>query len=130
MNLPSVKTLKEITSYPRELRKVLELWTVEECLKLINSDKPFKRSEFDEFKGTRSWVHSCYHMPKVDALIMSMADELCGTYGVEYIEGNGEKSPSFEYLNAGDTYATTLLLIDGRFKVGCWGDIVERGNYE
>lgn len=54
-----------------------------------------------------------------------------GTFGVEYIQaGQGERSPAIDYLNAGDTYSDTVLYYNGRFQVGCWGDIVERGNYE
>jgi hypothetical protein len=53
-----------------------------------------------------------------------------GTFGVEYIPaGRGARSPEVTYLNTGDTYELTILYIRGRFRVGCWGDIVERGNY-
>lgn len=58
-------------------------------------------------------------------------DEVLETCGVEYQRaGCGRRSPEFWYCNAGDTYATTVLKVNGRFRVGCWGDIVERGNYE
>ena len=53
-----------------------------------------------------------------------------GTFGVEVIPaGKGPRSPQIVYCNAGDTYDTTILFCRGRFQVGCWGDIVERGNY-
>lgn len=65
---------------------------------------------------------------------MLLAEAACpdlGTFGVEYIpQGHNRRSPEIEYLNAGDTYAATLLYVNGRFRVGCWGDIVERGNYD
>ena len=65
---------------------------------------------------------------------MLLAEAACpdlGTFGVEYIpEGHNMRSPAIEYLNAGDTYTDTLLYVNGRFRVGCWGDIVERGNYD
>jgi hypothetical protein len=52
-----------------------------------------------------------------------------GTFGVEHIRaGHNRRSPAVEYLNSGDTYDLTLLHINGRFSVGCWGDIVERGS--
>lgn len=58
-------------------------------------------------------------------------DRILGTFGVEYIPaGRNAKSPAIYYCNAGDTYTTTVLKVNGRFIVGCWGDIVERGNYE
>jgi len=30
------------------------------------------------------------------------------------------------YLNAGDTYNTTLLLYRGKIYIGCWGDLAEK----
>jgi hypothetical protein len=52
-------------------------------------------------------------------------------HGVESIaRGHNDKSPRIEYVNMGDSYATTILWTRGRFSVGCWGDIVERGNYD
>ena len=61
---------------------------------------------------------------------METIDGLIGGYGVEYIPaGAGNRSPSIRYVNLGDTYETTILYVRGRFRVGCWGDIVERGNY-
>lgn len=54
-----------------------------------------------------------------------------GTFGVEHIDaGTNARSPAIDYLNTGDSYDLTLLYIRGRFRVGCWGDIVERGNYQ
>jgi len=62
---------------------------------------------------------------------MERIDQVLRTFGVEYIPaGKGRRSPAILYCNAGDTYDTTVLKINGRFSVGCWGDIVERGNYE
>lgn len=53
-----------------------------------------------------------------------------GTFGVEYIAaGSDERSPEITYLNTGDSYDLTLLCVNGRFRLGCWGDYVERGNY-
>ena len=58
-------------------------------------------------------------------------DAIIGGYGVEHIRaGRGARSPAIWYVNLGDTYETTILYVRGRFRVGCWGDIVERGNYE
>jgi hypothetical protein len=61
---------------------------------------------------------------------MDAIDRVLRTCGVEYQEaGSNRRSPAFYYCNAGDTYATTVLKVRGRFRVGCWGDIVERGRY-
>jgi hypothetical protein len=65
-----------------------------------------------------------------------------GAYGAESIPpGDGPRSPSIEYVNRGDTYDHTILYLDGvshggratgrgRWAVGAWGDIVERGRYQ
>ena len=67
-----------------------------------------------------------------DALLL--AEAACpdlGTFGVEGIQqGHNRRSPAIDYLNAGDTYTTTLMYVRGRFVVGDWGSIVERGAYD
>lgn len=63
-------------------------------------------------------------------ITMDKISDVLGGFGVEYIEaGNGAKSPAITYVNMGDTYSTTVMWVKGRFRVGCWGDIVEAGNY-
>jgi hypothetical protein len=62
---------------------------------------------------------------------MQAIDKILGTHGVEYTPaGHNSKSPAIEYCNAGDTYATTILKVRGNYRIGCWGDIVERGHYD
>ncbi|CAB5237914.1 hypothetical protein UFOVP142_5 [uncultured Caudovirales phage] len=54
-----------------------------------------------------------------------------GTYGAEVIgRGRNRRSPEITYLNTGNPYGMTIMYIRGKFRVGDWGDIVERGNYE
>lgn len=67
---------------------------------------------------------------------------ILGACGAEFIPpGEGPRSPSIEYANLGETYAPTVLYLDGvssggrstgggRWAVGSWGDIVERGRYQ
>lgn len=62
---------------------------------------------------------------------MEQIDRILETSGVEYTpRGHNAKSPAITYCNAGDTYSVTIMKINGRFRIGCWGDIVERGNYD
>jgi hypothetical protein len=84
--------------------------------------------------------------PFATETIESIGDALSAggfaTYGAEFIgRGDGPRSPSIEYLNTGDTYDATILYLDGvtesgrstgcgRWAVGSWGDIVERGRYQ
>jgi hypothetical protein len=63
----------------------------------------------------------------------------CGAESIP--PGDGPRSPSIEYVNRGDTYDPTILYLDGvshggrstgrgRWAVGSWGDVVERGRYQ
>lgn len=55
-----------------------------------------------------------------------------GGSGEEYIQqGHNRRSPSFSYINLDETYATTILRIGkDQYRIGSWGDIVERGSYD
>lgn len=124
MNIPSVKTLSRICDSPaqaRKLRKLLEIRNGCKLEAMIAAECPH----------TQSWIDQCHNSPSLHDMKMNAADELIGTYGVEFIpRGQNAQSPSIEYLNAGDTYAATLMFVRGSFVVGCWGDIVERGHYD
>lgn len=62
---------------------------------------------------------------------MDAIDGFLGTHGVEYIpQGHNSKSPAITYCNTGDSYGVTVLYVNGRYRIGTWGDIVERGNYD
>ena len=55
-------------------------------------------------------------------------DKILDTHGVEaLLPLNYYKSAPYEYLNAGDAYATTLIYTraTNTLRIGCWGDIVE-----
>ena len=120
-DLPSVKKLKEIAKdRAKELRSILELTTWKD-LEVILGNYP----------NTKRWADSLRIAPSFHACKMKMANEVLGAHGVGYIaRGHNAKSPAIEYCNAGDTYTSTLLFVNGRYRVGCWGDIVERGNYD
>lgn len=100
MRLPSVKTLMR-----------------------MNIDKDTaKRVRAALERHERSWLDSYAALKEVNDII--------GGFGVEYIEkGDGDNSPSIEYVNLGDTYKTTLLWVNRRFDVCDWGYYVERGCY-
>jgi hypothetical protein len=85
---------------------------------------------------TAAYARSCYNDPYNSrmwrtTLVLHAIDHILGTSGVECI-GEGEHSegyaPPYEYCNAGDTYATTLVYkrASDRLFIGKWGDIVER----
>lgn len=65
--------------------------------------------------------------------VLEAIDQIVGTCGVEALGSQDSDAwesgwPRWEYLNAGDTYATTLIYWrdSDALRLGCWGDIVER----
>jgi len=72
-----------------------------------------------------------YHPHDTYLLKLEAISDVLGGFGAEGVpEGRG-RSPAFDYVNMGDTYQTTILYFPDRavWRVGCWGDVVERGNY-
>jgi len=75
-------------------------------------------------------IRAALEGPGTDLDRLAAANDALGFYGVEHIEaGKNKKSPAIDYCNSGDTYKFTILLVNGSFRVGSWGDLVERGNY-
>jgi hypothetical protein len=59
---------------------------------------------------TQAWIDRCSHRPSWIECDLASLDELCGTYGVEYIEADYAKpGKRVRYLNTGDPYTPTLL---------------------
>ena len=74
-----------------------------------------------------AYQRRCYSPPDRLSLQLVALDELAGTHGVEAIR-KGDETVA-EYLNAGDTYNTTLLysyVHRDAWQITCWGDFVER----
>lgn len=64
---------------------------------------------------------------------LATANRLMGGYGVESIglpdgcfDNCQAPDVDIQYVNMGDTYATTLLRVNGSYRVGSWGKVVER----
>lgn len=127
MTYPSVKTLMQIKDVTRAdaiaIREVMKGYASIPCMCGRMSDP----TSADAYPWN---VCSYFYDGKHRYSKMAAINKLLHTYGVEYVDaGHNRKFPAFVYCNAGDTYATTVLKVNGRFRVGCWGDIVERGNY-
>lgn len=119
MNYPSLKTIKKaFPGYdPVAIRALMELDTAVRG--------------YWENKFSTTWRRQFYRKPDIHYQRMLCLNHYLEMHGVAYINpGSNQRSPGIEYLNAGDPYATTIMFINGRFRIGCWGDIVERGNYE
>ena len=70
----------------------------------------------------------CYYEPTTQDIRMTCLNALGGFHGVE---GFTTRRGECLYLNAGDTYALTLLRYGSSYQLGCWGDIVDRdGEYD
>lgn len=115
MRYPSIKTLLELTHHRDDrpvalaVRKVLDERTP--MLDQWGRDVPKHSSRNDDAK-------------------MAAIDKLIGTHGVEWLTYECQKDnytdpDGFAYLNAGDTYNATLVLVNRTFRVTTWGDMVE-----
>lgn len=86
-------------------------------------------TEGDErFPQTSAWIRQCYNMPDDTALIMSAINDLTGGFGVEALRHpNDESKLVAEYVNQGDTYATTILrdMESGEYILTSYGDWLE-----
>lgn len=103
--IPSVKTLESI-AVDREGAKRIRA--------ILEDHRPFSGNN-----SVRHTLESCDQYLKVKSFGMEIIDR-----------GHNLKSPAIRYLNVGDPYKVTLMYVSGSFRVGCWGDIVERGRYD
>lgn len=86
-----------------------------------------------ECPATHAYARSCHsdpfdsHMWRVTMALHAM-NETLGHFGVEPLGRiSMHEGPPFQYLNAGDTYATTLIYRrdSDNLTIGSWGDLVE-----
>lgn len=88
------------------------------------------RIDPETFPSVRAWVAQCYHRPQVAELKIAALNELLEGYGVEGFCTDDSGRSGVSYVNFGDTYETTILLITDRYRgprwrVSSWGDFVE-----
>jgi len=107
MRYPSIKTLSAIFDDPKTARGILD-----------GSIDPESVSEW-----ARDYVSKCYHHPPNYLVKMYALDQIGGFFGVEYAE---HSTQGFYYLNAGDTYAPTLVRRGpNRYQVTTIGGVIE-----
>ena len=85
----------------------------------------------ESYQDVNAWVRRCYFKPPYIDRLLCALNEVCGTYGAENltrVNASYDDRPDYEYLNTGDTYRTTLIYsnLTSSFRLGCWGEIVER----
>jgi hypothetical protein len=107
--LPSVRTLRVVFGdNAKQARAILEM----------------SRRELEALPAGAARVAECYNPPATSDIRLTCLDALAGTHGVEAFAT--KRDGYCEYLNAGDTYAPTLVRFRGRYRVATWGDIAER----
>lgn len=128
---PSVKTLMALKDMTR-----LNALFIRRVIKADREGLLDIASELDEHRREVPWQRYNYINHRTPELRAELLDTILETYGVEYLfkstdgltgtpEGIHDE-PILVYLNAGDSYATTLLKYRGRWQVGDWGSIAER----
>jgi hypothetical protein len=118
---PSVKSLCQLkdvgTATAKLIRKVIKTETRYELLQIAA-------------QATGRGIHQVrldYINCSLNDIKAPVLDELLGTFGVECIwRDPDDREPLALYLNAGDTYASTLAYWHGRWQITTMGDIVER----
>ena len=82
-----------------------------------------RRSELETLPAGDSRIRECYHAPSTPDVRLHCLDALLETFGIEAFKTlNGTL---VEYLNTGDTYAPTIVRMNGHYRIASWGDIAE-----
>jgi hypothetical protein len=81
-----------------------------------------------QFPKANAYFSKCHHEPGRLTRILECLNEVLEMHGVEALGGVRTYGPPAEYLNTGDTYASTLLFdhIAGNFKLTTYGDWLEK----
>ena len=109
---PSIKTLQTLHDVDAEKARALKA-----ILKA-------RRAVLEAHSAGGARVAECWTAPSTSDLRLTCLNAELGTYGVEAFWT--PKGELVEYLNAGDTYAPTIVRFRGAYRVACWGDIAER----
>jgi hypothetical protein len=111
--LPSIKTLRSVfADRAPEARAILEM----------------TRDQLEAHPVGAARLAEFFNPPPTMDLRMHVLSSLdSGLFGVEVIDiGRRDGTQAtLPYLNAGDTYAATIVFWDGRYRVESWGDRVE-----
>ena len=111
MRSPSIKTLTELTRDTDIAKQAKRIFRM-------------SRDELLNLPAGAAREKECYHPPKLWDLRMHCLDALLGTFGIEGF--TTRKGEHVEYLNAGDTYAATIVYFRGNYRVSTWGDYAEK----
>jgi hypothetical protein len=82
-----------------------------------------RRSELESLPAGDARVRECYHAPSTSDVRLHCLDALLETFGIEAFQTRN--GTWVEYLNTGDTYAPTIVRMNGHYRIASWGDIAE-----
>lgn len=78
------------------------------------------------YKSANEFYNSCYNKPSIGLVCLYAINEILDGYGIEGISDPENSCDGFDYVNMGDTYATSVTLFDGKFHVESYGDRIEK----
>lgn len=90
------------------------------------------RNNPQQFPRTIAWISLCHNTPCEKHVKLEAVNEILELHGVETVHAEddgmfGQGSVAFEYLNAGDTYATTIIRRGkDNYRLTTMGDEIER----
>ena len=91
--------------------------------KLAKAIFRMRRSELETLPAGEARVRECYHAPSTSDLRLHCLNEVLEAFGIEAFQTRN--GPWVEYLNTGDTYAPTIVRMNGHYRIASWGDIAE-----
>lgn len=134
MRAPSAKRLRE--AFPRLNEKQVRLIR-SLCHARHDRNRLLELLE-RYFPATAEYCRRCHTDPLGSSMwrttmVLHAIDCILDTHGVEPLYGPGQEpheteAPRWEYCNAGDPYAATLIYHrhPDALRIGCWADIAER----
>jgi hypothetical protein len=88
--------------------------------------RSFAKREFDRLRSTDPEFMYC-HESFAATEALKRTEQKYETYSRALTHGvEGCSELNLTYLNTGDCHEQTILFRNGRFSIGCWGDIAER----
>ena len=91
--------------------------------KLAKAIFRMRRSELESLPAGLARIRECYNPPTTSDVRLHCLDALLGTFGIEAFQTRN--GTWVEYLNTGDTYAPTIIRMNGHYRIASWGDIAE-----
>ena len=109
MKTPSIKTLSSVFTDAIQAKKILQM----------------TRNNLLQTEAGKARDLECWNAPKTYDLRLTVLNALEGLHGVERLSPCKENQNGASYLNAGDSYAPTLIYWNQSYRVQSVGDFIE-----